>query len=93
MASLPATPSTIKGKVTNARNNQPIVRVQIKLTYILGRTKASTLTDINGNYELRNLSFPRYGGLYILKVLKDGYASKAITCFLKMVKLISLTLP
>ena len=83
MASAPAKPSLVKGIITDSKTSQPIAGAKVKLVSILGQTKASALTDSNGNYALKNLSFTTTGSRYILTASKADYDSKSVTQYFR----------
>lgn len=67
--------TVIKGRVVDSKTSKPILNADVRLVSLFGKVKASALTNANGNYEMKGLSFPKYGSLYYLKVSKDAYIS------------------
>ena len=62
--------STIKGKVSDATNNESIPFANIYIE----ETKSGVATDLEGNYQIKNLN----PGLYTLTCSFVGYESKSI---------------
>jgi hypothetical protein len=64
---------TIKGKVTDIEtprpNNVPGATVIVESETLLGDEVMTTMTDDEGNYEIRNLP----PGEYVVKASKEGY--------------------
>ena len=82
MSPPPSKPASIKGKVTDSKTYRAVAQAQIKLLSLNNEQKASTLTDNKGNYELRNINLPRYGGVFKVVASKEGYASKTSVNYL-----------
>lgn len=80
-ATLPVKTSSIQGKVTDSETNQPISNARIVLFSLLGKPKASTLTDVNGQYGFKKLVFSRNGSYCILRAAKTGNLPKSIRRF------------
>ena len=64
---------TIKGKVFNAINNEAIPFASIGITSL----SVATTSDVNGNYELKNLN----PGLYNITASYIGFSKKMCSKF------------
>ncbi|MBU6341305.1 MAG: carboxypeptidase regulatory-like domain-containing protein [Bacteroidetes bacterium] len=61
--------ATLHGLITDARN-QPLMGVTVVVKHVPTNTFRGTLTENNGEFELRNL---RAGGPYLLTLSYTGY--------------------
>lgn len=73
--------STIRGYIKDRVSNKPISGAEIRLESLFGQKKCSTFSDNRGYYELKDLTFPLFGSLYVLKFSKSGYRTEKETRF------------
>ncbi len=59
---------TIKGKITDKQSGEPIIGANI----IIGKTMLGTCSDINGDFEFRNI----HAGNYVITVSYIGYETR-----------------
>jgi hypothetical protein len=64
--------ATLHGLITDERN-QPLMGVTVVVKHLPTNTFRGTLTETNGQYELRNL---RAGGPYLLTLSYTGYKTQ-----------------